>query len=73
MKYSIYIGENKQFRKFFDRKEFNEFDSKEDATNFIVEFLIEKFKNENKEIDSTFFDELNEFEIDSIYDCECCC
>ena len=52
------------------------FKTKEDATNFIVDYLLDKAEKSGKEIDSTLFDEIeNEFEIvDGFYDnCQCGC
>ena len=52
------------------------FDSKDDATNFIVEYLINEAEKSGKEVDSTFFDEIElNFEIvDGFYDqCQCGC
>lgn len=60
-----------EFQDYFKNTK-NEFSSKDDANNFLTEYLLFKFKKENKEVDSTFFDELDFFEIEEIYYCECC-
>lgn len=63
------------FRVRSEQKIFDQiFKSKEDATNFIVEILINEANSQNREIDSTIFDDVDNFEIEQlIYEnCECC-
>jgi hypothetical protein len=67
--YRIECGNNWKFGKKY-------FDSKEEATNFIVDHLLREYEKSGKEVDSTFFDEIElNFEIvDGFYDqCQCGC
>lgn len=73
MTYNIYLADNIKFKTYLiELRGSNDFDSREQAESFITDYLLEKFKKEKKEVDSTFFDEFEEFEVSSNCDCSLC-
>jgi hypothetical protein len=71
--HNIYLGGNPKFRQYLiEKRDSNDFDSREQAESFITDYLLEKFKNEGREVDSTFFDELDDFDISETCSCGFC-